>query len=228
MVRGVGSASEDEAHRSLVDLCRRYWVPVYAYVRRCGHPEQSAAALVQTYLSDTVRQIRASGPVVEAGFREFLQHNLERFLASDWTRLDCAPPMEEMAPPWPLDEIERRQRQDHLAHATPAQAFQRAFALELLAQALESLRAEAASCDRELMFDAVRPYLTREPAPGEYAQLAQRLQCSPLATVIAIKRLRQRYHELVEEQLTQIVGGRDAFDTERNVLLSMLSESHSP
>ena len=44
VVAAVRSGSEADARESLSDLCRRYWVPVYTYVRRCGHPPQSAAA----------------------------------------------------------------------------------------------------------------------------------------------------------------------------------------
>lgn len=227
IVAGVRSGSEDEARESLSELCRRYWVPVYAYVRRCGHPPQSAATLVQAYLTHAVREIRARDAAPAGGFREFLQRRLEQFLASDWTRLEEAPPAPELAAPWPLEEIELRQQRDHQPWMTPAQAFQRAFAQELLEQALQHLRQEACSGDRGPMFDAVRPYLGREPGPGEYAQLAQRLHCSPLATVIAVKRLRQRFQELVDQQLAQTVGDRESFDTERGVLRSLWSEPMS-
>ena len=44
VVMAVRSGGEGEARRSLSDLCKRYWVPVYAYVRRCGHAPQGAAS----------------------------------------------------------------------------------------------------------------------------------------------------------------------------------------
>ena len=222
VVLAVRSGSEAEARRSLAELCRRYWVPVYAFVRRCGHPPQSAATLVQAFLSDLVQQIRGGEGVGDGGFRAFLQQRLERFLASDWTRLETAAPLEEFAPPWPLQQIEERQRQEQLPQATPQQAFQRAFALELLAVGLVQLREEAERNGRAAMFDAVRPYLTREPVPGEYAELAATLQSSPLAAVIAVKRLRQRYQELIDTQLAQTVGSRQSFESERNALLAQL------
>lgn len=222
VVAAVRSGSEADARQSLSDLCRRYWVPVYTYVRRCGHPPQSAAALVQAFLSHLVKEIRAGDPAADGGFRVFLQRRLEHFLASDWTRLDTAAPLSELAPPWPLDDIEQRQRREQLQDLTPPQAFQRAFALELLAHGLEQLRQEAERGDRGAMFEAVRPFLVREPGPGEYAELAQTLHSSPLATVIAVKRLRQRYQELIDAQLAQTVGGPEAFDTERSALLALL------
>lgn len=222
VVMAVRSGGEGEARRSLSDLCKRYWVPVYAYVRRCGHAPQGAATLVQAFLSQLVQQIRDSDPAAEGGFRAFLQHRLEQFLASDWTRLETAPPLDDFAPPWPLDQIEQRQQREQLPQATPPQAFQRAFALELLAQGLAQLREEAERSGRGTMFDIVRPYLTREPVPGEYAQLAQAMQSSPLASVVAVKRLRQRFQELIDAQLAQTVGSRQSFESERNSLLTQL------
>lgn len=222
VVMAVRSGGEGEARRSLAELCRRYWVPVYAYVRRCGHTPGGAATLVQAFLSHLVQQIRDTDPAAEGGFRAFLQHRLENFLASDWTRMETAAPLDELAPPWPLAQIEERQQREQFPQASPAQAFQRAFAFELLAQGLAQLRDEARHSGRSAMFDEVRPYLTREPGPGEYAQLAQRLQSTPLAAVVAVKRLRQRFQELIDAQLAQTVGSRQSFESERNALLTQL------
>lgn len=223
VVIAVRSGSESEARQSLTDLCRRYWVPVYTYVRRCGHPPESAASLVQAFLSHLVQEIRAGDPAADGGFRQFLQRRLERFLASDWTLLDTTAELPEFASPWPLEQIEQRLRRDQFPDLTPSQAFQRAFVLELLEHGLERLREEAEAGGRGAMFEAVRPFLTREPGPGEIAAVAIALPSSPLATLIAVKRLRQRYQELIDEQLAQTVGGPEAFDAERNAMLALLA-----
>jgi len=224
VVAAVRTGGEADAQRSLAELCRRYWVPVYTYVRRCGHAPAVAAELVQAFLSHVVHELRAGNAEADAGFRGFLQRRLEGFLASDWARLEAAPPLAELAPPWPLEQIESRLREQAPA-LSPPQAFQRAFALEVLAQGLERLQAEAEAGGRGAMFAAVRPWLAREPAPGEYAALAATLRTSPLATVVAVKRLRQRYQELIDDQLAQTVGGRAAFDAERSALLALLADA---
>lgn len=227
VVAAVRSGGEGEARHSLSELCRRYWVPIYAYVRRCGHPPGGAASLVQAFLSHMVQEIRFGDPATDGGFRQFLQRRLEQFLASDWTQLDTGSPLPEFAAPWPLEQIEARQRVEPAAKDSPAEAFQRAFALEVLAHGLQELRQEADTGHRGAMFDAVRPYLTREPGPGEYAALATRLHSSPLATVIAVKRLRQRYQELIDAQLAQTVGDPEAFEREREALFALLASTDS-
>ena len=223
VVAAVRSGSEDEARRSLAALCRRYWYPVYAYARHSGHPPEAAALLVQAFLNHLVVEIRASDPAAEGGFRVFLQHRLERFLASDWTHLEATPALPELLPPAPLAELEQRQRQELQRQRSPAQAFQHAFAVALLEQGLQNLRAEAEEGGRSAMFQTVLPYLTREPAPGEYPALARELGTSPLATVIAVKRLRQRFQELVDAELGETVGDQAALEAERTALLKLLA-----
>lgn len=225
IVRALRQGAEAEARNSLAELCRRYWVPVYVYVRHCGHPPQAAAGLTQSFLSHLLQRLRADGSDAEHGFRQFLKRQLQAFLASNWTELETAAPLPELAPPWPLDEIEQRQRQAHSPDASPEQAFQRSFAFELLSMAMEELRAEAAQAGRAEMFAAVLPWLTREPAPGEIAALSERLDYAPLATLIAIRRLRQRFQELVDGQLLQTLDDATSLEGERLALLRLMAES---
>ena len=223
VVAGVRSGSEEEARRSLAALCRRDWYPVYAYARHSGHPSEAAALLVQAFLNHLMLEIRASDPAAEGGFRVFLQHRLERFRAGDGTSLEAAPAIPEVLPPAPVAELEQRQRLELQRERSPAQAFQHAFAVSLLEQSLQKLRAEAEEGGRGAMFRAVLPWLTREPGPGDYPALARELGSSPLATVIAVKRLRQRFQELVDAELGETVGDQAALEAERNVLLKLLA-----
>lgn len=221
MVIAVREGSESEARRSLGELCRRYWVPVYAYVRRSGYEPEEAVRLVQRFLSRLVAKLKIGQPRVAGGFRSYLQGQLEEFLASQDLRDTPVDAGAEMDPPWPLEEIERRQLAEHPPHAAPAEALQRGFALELLAIALHRLREEAAQSGREALFEAVRPYLSREPSQSEYAALAAAMQSSTLAMVVAVKRLRQRFQELVDEELAQTVGDAQSLQNERQTLLSL-------
>lgn len=221
MVAAVREGSEAQARRSLGELCRRYWVPVYVYVRRGGHSPEQTALLVQRFLSQLVARLRISEPRLHGGFRNYLQSQLEEFLGSAERQGVQTDSIADIEPPWPLAEIEQRQRAEHEADASPAQALQRAFALELLAIALQRLRSEAQQSERMDLFEAVRPYLSREPKQSDYAALAARMKSSPLAMVVAVKRLRQRFQELVDEELAQTVGDAQSLQNERQTLLSL-------
>jgi hypothetical protein len=200
MVAAVREGDEREARRSLGELCRRYWVPVYAYVRRAGRSPEEAASLVQAFLSHLVARLRAGEQRISAGFREFLQAEIEEFLASDGQERASADLLPEMLAPWPLERIEARQSFERQGELSPGQALQRAFALE-----------------------AVRPFLSREPGPEDYAALAEQMGSSPLAAVVAVKRLRQRFQELIDEELAQTIGDKRELETERHTLLTIVS-----
>jgi RNA polymerase sigma-70 factor (ECF subfamily) len=221
MVAAVRDGTAPEARRSLTELCRRYWVPAYVYMRRSGESPARAASLVQTFLSRLVTQLRSDELRVTAGFRVYLQARLEEFLSRDFAEAG-AEPLAEMRPPWPLEKIEQRQSEEHPLDATPEQALQRAFALEMLAIALARLEREADQSGRGGLFEAVRTYLSREPTAEDYAALARKMQTSPLACVIAVKRLRQRFQELIDEELSETVGNSQALATERHTLFSLV------
>jgi RNA polymerase sigma-70 factor (ECF subfamily) len=191
-------------------------------MRRSGESPAAAALLVQEFLSTLVTQLRSDELCVTAGFRAYMQARLEEFLGA---RVDGAAPTEplsEMKPPWPLEKIEQRQNEEHAPDATPAQALQRAFALEMLAIALARLEREAEQSGRGGLFEAVRMYLSCEPTREDYAGLARQMKTSPLACVIAVKRLRQRFQELIDDELSQTVGDSQALATERQTLFSLV------
>jgi hypothetical protein len=223
MVVAVRKGNEAEARRSLGELCRRYWVPVYAYVRRAGRSPDDAASLVQAFLSHLVARLRSGEQRISTGFREFLQAQIEEFLASDGREQVSAELLPEMLAPWPLERIEARQSFGRQGELSPAQALQRAFALEMLSIALERLRKEAEESERGELFEAVRPFLSREPGPEDYAALAEQMESSPLAAVVAVKRLRQRFQELIDDELAQIVGDKRELESERHTLLTIVS-----
>lgn len=222
MVAAVSDGSEADAKRSLAELCRRYWVPIYLYARRCGRSAEDADRLVRTFLSRLFAQLRGSAPRLDVGFRAHLQRELEAFLRTDPAPAETGETLPGTEAPWPRDEIERRYGGTDIADASPEDAFQRSFALELLAIALARLEHEAERGGRGELFAAVQPFLSRAPQAADYAALAERFETSPLAMVIAVKRLRQRFQEIVDEELADTIGSADALSTERHTLLSLV------
>jgi RNA polymerase sigma-70 factor (ECF subfamily) len=72
------------------------------------------------------------------------------------------------------------------------------------------------------MCEALEPYLTREPLPGQYDELSHKLAIRPLALVMALKRLRQRFRELVREELADTVTTAEELAAEQQALLAAL------
>lgn len=223
LVRGLGAQRSGDARQARVELALRYWYPVYAYVRRCGHAPEIAQDITRAFFQ---RIAGDAGDALVHGargrFRDWLLQRLNVFLAGDWRELADGELMEQSPL---LEELERRHRGDRVDGASPEQAFHRSFALEVLARAFKALQGEACQTGRIEMYSALEPFLARDPLPGQYEEIGQRLGVRPLALVLALKRLRQRFRELVREELTDAVATPDEMVTEQQALLAVLARS---
>src|SRR5262245_53996566 len=76
-------AHDPDAHASLTHLCHTYWFPLYACVRRHGHPPADAQDLTQAFFAKLLEkeQIALADPA-RGRFRTFLLRSLENFLRS--------------------------------------------------------------------------------------------------------------------------------------------------
>jgi RNA polymerase sigma-70 factor (ECF subfamily) len=222
MVRQLQGMNAD-ARNALTELAVRYWYPVYAYVRRCGHPQEIAQDITQLFLQQVAEDLRSSRGAPLGRFSEWLLARLNVFLAGEWRELTVAESLPE-APP--LAELEARSRNELGPDDSPEQAYRRSFALEVLSRGLKRLRAEAHQTGHADMCQALEPFLTREPLPGQYDELGRKLSVRPLTLVMALKRLRQRFRELVRDELADTVASADELATERQALLAALDPEH--
>jgi RNA polymerase sigma-70 factor (ECF subfamily) len=79
-----GSARAAEA---LEKLCRIYWYPLYAYVRRRGKTPPDAQDLTQEFFARLLaRHWLGRADQARGRFRTFLLTALERFLANEWDK----------------------------------------------------------------------------------------------------------------------------------------------
>lgn len=200
---------------ALGELCARYWYPVYAYLRCSGHEPALAQDIARAFLGDLLSRPVATRPSPPLRFRDFLLQRLQAFLDGDWRELPDA----DLAVPSPdTSALEARHRRDNAGIAAPARAYQHSFACEVLARALDRLQQEAVQSGHADMYAALAPYLTAEPAPADYEAMAQRLGQRPLALIVALKRLRQRFRELVGRELSDTVeSAADLLDEQRTL-----------
>jgi len=87
VVLAAGQSTEAQASEALEQLCRTYWCPLYAYVRRRGHSPEDAQDLTQEFLTRLLAT-HALGAVHPARgrFRSFLLASLNHFLANEWDK----------------------------------------------------------------------------------------------------------------------------------------------
>lgn len=219
LVTRVGATDDATAHASLLTLCLRYWYPVFAYLRRSGHPPERAYALAQAFFQDLLRRDTAQAVAPRYGrFRLFLQAELNRFLAQDPDAE--APPVMLSGPS--LEALEARHRAEQGEPRSPEEVLRRGFAVDILAAAHRRLHREADEAGHAAMFAELERFLTAEPRPGDYDAAAQRLAVRPLFVSMAVKRLRQRFRELVDHELRETIASAAELEAEREALLQVL------
>src|SRR5262245_4423623 len=86
LVLRAGQREAADAAEALARLCRTYWYPLYAYVRRKGHSVQDAEDLTQGFFEQLMQRRSLSQVRGEGRFRSFLLAALEHYLASEWNR----------------------------------------------------------------------------------------------------------------------------------------------
>jgi RNA polymerase sigma-70 factor (ECF subfamily) len=228
---GLTSLSAIPARQRLLELCLRYWYPVYVYLRRSGHGAEAAQGLAAHFFDNLLRR-RGSGASRghDGRFRTFLMAELHRFLAEDALSGGAGddattPALDPDLPIPPLAQLEARRQREGDAGGSPELALRRGFALEVIAQAMRRIEDEAREAGRLPMLSALQPYLASDPVPGLYADIAQRLDVSPLFLSLALKRLRERFRELVDDELAQTVASAAALEEERRSLHAALQSA---
>lgn len=109
----------------------------------------------------------------------------------------------------------------------PERLLRRSFALEVLGHAHQQLRREAVQTGRLPMFEALERYLGSEPKPGELDALSQEIGAGPLSLVVAVRRLRQRFRELVDRELCETLASPTELEAERQALWQALGGESS-
>jgi hypothetical protein len=223
MVVQLDAGLARDARSALIELCLRYWYPVYAYLRRCGHAPAIAQHLAGSFLQHLFRGFQGGAELRRHGqFRRYLLERLTAFLASDRSEPDNDQTIAELTAP-PTD-LEQRNLRDNDGTQSSEQVYQRSFALEVLSRAFARLRNEARENGHLDMYETLEPYLAIEPAATEYEELTQRLGMRPLALTVALKRLRQRWRELIDGELVDTVASADELVAERAALHAALSD----
>ncbi len=207
LVRGAGRGSSPESREALEELCRIYWYPLYAYVRRDGAAVEDARDLVQGFFSRFLAKNYFAGLDEEGGlFRSYLLGALKHYLANERERARALKRGGGREPlPLELEDAEERYACEPADPQTPEKLFLRKWALALLARVLERLRAEQEERGRGAFFACLKGFLAVEDSAAKLGEAARSLGMSDNAARVAIHRLRSRYRELLLQEVAQTV-----------------------
>jgi RNA polymerase sigma factor (sigma-70 family) len=214
-----------DAVAALETLCRTYWYPLYAYVRRSGHAPADAQDLTQEFFSRLLEKEWLNAAAPERGrFRNFLLVAMKRFLAKEWHRKQAQKRGGEYAFV-SLDAAEAEQRYASEPALGADVLYERRWALTLIDATLERLNAEFAVQGKSTEFELLRDWLTAVRGEIPYAQLSMKLGTSEGAVRVAVHRLRRRFRELFRAAIAETVLEPGEVEDEMRHLAAVLGRS---
>jgi RNA polymerase sigma-70 factor (ECF subfamily) len=224
-VLAAGKGGSSEADIALEKLCHTYWHPLYIFVRRRGYEPHDAQDLTQEFFARLLQKNYLHAVDRTKGkFRSFLLAALEHFLANEW-RNAHAQKRGGQVNFFSLDDDSAEQQFLQVASAglSPEQHYQREWATTLLERALGRLRADFVESGKLLQFDELKIYLTGEKGGTSYAALAPKLGMTEAGLKMAVHRMRQRYGELLREEIANTVSSPAEVEQELGALFNALS-----
>lgn len=218
------SPDSAEAAGALEQLCRTYWFPIYAYMRREGHEEEEARDLTQEFFARLfVSHIIASAVPERGRFRSFLLVAVKRFLVNEWHKARCLKRGgDRRIVPLDWTPAEDRYRLEPVDELTAERIYERQWALSLLDRVLTRLEQEAVAAEKGRHFALLKPFLYGEQPAATQGELAERLGMTRSAVKSAVHRLRQRYRELLRIEVAQTVSCAAEAEDELRHLLTVL------
>lgn len=227
----VGAAGGDQVSRTrarsaLEELCRAYWYPLYAFVRRRGHSAADAQDLTQAFFTQIVATDGlASADRTRGRFRSYLLGAMKHFLTNQWHRGKTQKRGGHVQfVEWDALDPEARYADTSQDSNDPDHLFDREWALQIVAEALQALRDEMAQAGNSQQFETLKDSLTgREERPR--AEVAAQLDMTEGTLKVAIHRLRQRYRNLLRAAIAETVTNEADLDDEMRYLVAVLRRS---
>lgn len=231
IVLAANAETDARADAALAELCRIYWPPIYAYLRRSGYATHDAQDLAQSFFQHLLENetLRRASP--EKGrFRSFLLGALKICLADEHARRHALKrggnaqfiSMDEMA----AEEMHHQRLTNEL---TPAESLDARWAGVILQRALEKVRTEFLADGRTETFEALSPFLAGEKVGISYQELAERMTLSLGALKTQIHRLRRQFASAVRHEVMQTVSAPHEVEDELRQLrrvFARLTENH--
>jgi DNA-directed RNA polymerase specialized sigma24 family protein len=226
VVLAAGHATARQRAAALETLCRTYWEPLYAYIRRLGYQVPDAQDLTQGFFAHLLSRNALGGVGPGKGkFRSFLLASLKNFLADshDWAVAakrggDC------LTLSFDSELVEGHYQQEASANLNAERVFDRRWAMTLLNSAFLKLKEECAAAGKAMQFGELSDFLSREGGATAYEAIGSKLGMKPGAVAVAVHRLRLRYRELIRGEIAHTVAQPAEVDEEMHYLLEVICE----
>lgn len=216
----AGKRHTPQSDHALEELCRSYWFPLYAYVRRRGHTKEDAEDSVQAFFARFLAKNYLEGLSAERGrFRAFLLASLKHFLANEWDksqRQKRGGGAEHLSLDW--QTADTKFQVAATSEPSPDKAFDREWAVALLAKVIERLQAECVADGKGKLFEQLKIFLAAGKGESAHADVANALGMEEGAVRVAVHRLRKRYRQLLRDEIASTLSDPAMVDEEMRAL----------
>jgi len=225
VVLAARDTASPQAEAALAELCRVYWYPLYAFVRRKGHSPHDAQDLTQAFFARLLEKNYVAQADRERGrFRTYLLAALTHFLADEWDkarRLKRGGGREIIS--FDAASAEERYRLEPIDQLDAAKLYERRWVTTLFDRVLARLEQEFRDSGKGGLFEGLKSSLIAEDAGLSYAELGAQLGLKEDAVKQSVHRMRRRYRELFREEIAQTVAGPGELEAELKHIFSVLS-----
>lgn len=221
----AGRQHSPEAARALEELCRTYWFPLYAYVRRRGPTKEDAEDLTQAFFARLLEKNPFAGLDSEKGkFRAYLLASLKHFLANARDKAQAQKRGgggAHLSLDWQTADTKFQVAATQ--EPSPDKAFDREWALALLAKVIDRLQTECAAEGKAKLFDQLKLFLTAGRAETAQRETAKSLGIEEGAVRVAVHRLRKRFRQLLRDEIANTLADPAMVDDEMRALFGAFS-----
>ncbi len=224
VVMAAGRPKSASYWQALETLCRTYWFPLYAYLRRHGNDSHQAQDYTQAFFTALLAKGGLGLADPKRGkFRSFLLASLKHFLSNERARARAKKRGGgRKALSLDFENAESQYALEPRDELSPEKLFERSWALTVLDRTMARLQAEAISTNKQKLFEHLKSYLTADKDSAPYRVAADDLDITEGAVRVAVHRLRRRYRELLRDEIAQTVTSDDQIDEEIRDLFTAL------
>ena len=224
VVLTAGKPESPQAAEALEKLCRAYWYPLYAYIRRRGCSPEDAEDATQSFFVRLVEGKCLPHAAPQRGrFRSFLLTALQNFLADEHDRAS-ARKRGGGRPLVSLDSLdaEARYALEPADNFSPDRLFERRWATTVLEGAWARLEEEYTAEGKADLFRELRRFNSAQESAPAYAEAADNLGLPENTVKSLVHRMRRRYRTLLRAEIAHTVVDPAEIDGEIRYLLRVL------
>lgn len=212
--------TDGQEDRALEALCARYWRPALHFVKGAGVEHAEAEDVVQSFFAAFLaRGSFAKADAARGRFRSYFLGALRLHLADYWRRAS-AKKRGDGQRALPLESAQ--EIADASAQDAQERAFDRQWALTLLAAAAEDLRQEMVAAGRGEILTVLEP-LVAGGGSQSYAEAAEKLNVTPQRVATWLHRMRLRRAELIRLRVAETLEDAAELEDELRHLLRVMA-----